>query len=274
MPELPEVETVRRSLDKVLPGHRVLGTDLIWPGVVGYPTPAEFVQNVKGLEFVGTGRRGKYLRLEMSAGKTLVVHLRMTGQLRYQPESTQEAPHTHAVLHLDGGYKLSYADQRKFGRFYLAEHDAVARIAGMDKLGPEPLSEDFTVGYLLGLANGRKAPAKSFLLDQRHIAGVGNIYADEALFRAGIVPWRAAGSLNDEDIRRLHDALVAVLKNGVDYRGTTFSHYVDGLGETGAFQEHLAVYGREGKPCPKCGTLLERKRIGGRSSHYCPKCQV
>lgn len=272
MPELPEVETVRQTLLEFLPGLTVTQVTINLPRIIKYPSPQQFAQEIVGLTFCDIERRGKYLKFILSAGKTLVIHLRMTGQLRY---STSDAPlprHTHVIFELSNGWQLRYTDIRQFGTMYLASHQEIAQIAGMDRLGWEPLS-DFPLPEFAALLEKRKTSIKSVLLNQQIIAGIGNIYADEALFQAGIHPARAANSLTSDEVESLHHAVRQVLQAGVKMRGTSFSDYVDGLGRSGGFQHQLAVYGRKGESCPRCGCPIIREKIAGRGTHYCPLCQ-
>ncbi len=272
MPELPEVETVRRTLLEFLPGLTVTDVSVNLPRIIKYPDPQKFAQEMAGLTFCDIERRGKYLKFILSGGMALVVHLRMTGQLRYSTSDVPIPRHTHVIFALSNGRQLRYTDIRQFGTMYLATQEAIERIAGMERLGWEPLS-DFPLLEFAATLQKRKASIKGVLLDQRLIAGIGNIYADEALFMARIHPARAANSLTASEVERLHKAICQVLQAGVDMRGTSFSDYVDGLGRSGSFQHHLAVYGKEGEPCFICGSPIVRERIGGRSSHFCPRCQ-
>lgn len=272
MPELPEVETVRQTLLEYLPGLTITGVNVHLARIVKYPEPAQFVQELVGQTFCDIERRGKYLKFILSEGQTLVIHLRMTGQLRYSLPDEPVLRHTHIVFSLSNGHELRYTDMRQFGTMYLAGNELIDSISGMHRLGWEPLT-DFPLADFADLLKGRKAKIKSLLLNQHIIAGIGNIYADEALFIAGIHPARLANSLSFAEAERLHSAIVQVLRAGVQMRGTSFSDYVDGLGRQGSFQYQLAVYGRAGEPCPRCGSEIVRQKISGRGSHFCPLCQ-
>ncbi|NLY53742.1 MAG: DNA-formamidopyrimidine glycosylase [Firmicutes bacterium] len=272
MPELPEVETVRRSLLAHLPGLTITGVDVRLPRLIKYPAVSEFTTELKGQTFLDIQRRGKYLKFIMSGGQTLVIHLRMTGQLRYACPDNPLPRHTHVIFNLSDGWELRFTDMRQFGAMYLASHAEIGQVAGMDRLGWEPL-EHFPLAEFCQELARRSAKIKSLLLNQHFIAGIGNIYADEGLFAAGIHPEQPAKSLTAEQGERLHTALVQVLRAGVQMRGTSFSDYVDGLGRSGDFQHQLAVYGREGQACPRCGTQIQRIKVSGRSSHFCPCCQ-
>lgn len=272
MPELPEVETVRQTLLEYLPGLAVTDIVINLPRIIKYPEPQQFAREIVGLSFQDIERRGKYLKFIMAAGQTLVIHLRMTGQLRYSASESPLPRHTHIIFQLSNGQELRYTDMRQFGTMYLASHEQIDQIAGINRLGWEPLT-DFPLADFTDMLKGRKARIKSILLNQQIIAGIGNIYADEALFLARIHPARVANSLTPAEAQSLHQAIVQVLRAGVQMHGTTFSDYVDGLGRSGSFQHQLAVYGRQGEACPRCGSSIEREKISGRSSHYCPLCQ-
>lgn len=276
MPELPEVETIRRTLAERLPGRRVTGVEVRGAHVLEGVPAGDFVQGLIDRRFERVGRRGKYLLLDLEGGRRLMLHLRMTGRLLHGSDLGTPGPHTHLRLFLDDGSELRFDDVRKFGRVYLGSTRANGRApwpAGYRSLGPEPLAGDFGPDELAAAFEGREARVKSLLLDQRIVAGLGNIYADEALFRAGIHPARPAGELDRQEIRRLWQAIRDVLTEAVQARGTTFSDYRDALGRTGEFARLLATYGRKGEPCPRCGTAIETVKVAGRTSHYCPRCQ-
>jgi len=274
MPELPEVETIRRSLLPHLVGLTIEGCEVYLPKLLQNLTREQFCACLKGRSIQDIVRRGKYLVLRLSGDYTLVVHLRMTGQLRFAPEDVPCPPHTHIVLQFAAGMVLRYTDIRQFGYWFLARNNEIEQVARLERLGVEPLSPDFTARYLESLLRGRRGKIKALLLDQRLIAGVGNIYADEALFAAGLHPGRVAGGLTAEETVRLHHYLQEVLNQGILMRGTTLRDYVDGSGEGGGFQHQLKVYGQRGKPCLKCQTSIERLIIAGRGTHVCSNCQV
>ncbi|MBA3866936.1 MAG: bifunctional DNA-formamidopyrimidine glycosylase/DNA-(apurinic or apyrimidinic site) lyase [Solirubrobacterales bacterium] len=288
MPELPEVETVARQLEPELEGHRIEELEVLdarWSRPV---PPAALGDAVRGATIEGLGRRGKYLMLALDGDRTLVMHLRMTGnlvlvegddildpaagRLLYQGERTTEARHLRARCVLDDGRELWFTDPRRFGEAFLIDNaDLPARFA---KLGVEPFSPEFTPEALGGMAAGRTAPLKSFLLDQSRIAGVGNIYADEALYRARLHPLSPAGSMKPEHRLALRDAVVDVLQMGIDAGGSSIDDYRDGRGEKGTMQEKFLVHTREGQPCPSCEGEIVRIVVGGRSTYFCPSCQV
>lgn len=284
MPELPEVETVRRSLEPLIVGRRIAGIrGGTFPDIMG-PDGLQRSDRLIGRQIVGLDRRGKYLIADLDDRSVLLVHLRMTGQLVIADPAEPPLRFQHLALALARSsdqsshgqrptIELRFADQRKFGRVL---HIDAPSVPGLFRhLGPEPLAPDFTAVTLSDAVHGRRAPIKNVLLDQRRIAGLGNIYVDEALFRAGIHPLRPAGLLTSSDLAKLHEAIQTVLIEALDRRGTTFSSFLDGYGRRGENGSNLRVYGRGRMkaPCPTCGTPLESLRLGGRSSSYCPICQ-
>ncbi|MGI9950913.1 bifunctional DNA-formamidopyrimidine glycosylase/DNA-(apurinic or apyrimidinic site) lyase [Moorellaceae bacterium AZ2] len=274
MPELPEVETIKRTLQPKLKGRVVERAEVLHPAVVCAPSPGEFSTLLPGKKIMDVERRGKYLLWQVNRDYALVWHLGMTGRLIW---STPERPlelHTHILLTLAGGQQVRYVDPRRFGRCYLGPVPQVLTEAGLDRLGIEPLSREFTPERLKEILAGRRRSVKELLLDQHSIAGLGNIYTDEALFEAGIYPLRPSCTLTDEEIVRLHRAVRKVLEDGIGHGGTSIRDYMDVNGKRGSHQDHLSVYGRTGKPCPRCGEPIERIMIGGRSSHFCRQCQV
>jgi formamidopyrimidine-DNA glycosylase len=272
MPELPEVETIRADLAPLVSGRTVTGLD-VDPATVHLllgACPLEtFRSMLLGRRIETLGRRGKYLLFGLDDGRTLVAHLRMTGRLLWRARTDPAEPFERARIHLDGGNDLRWSDVRKFGTWRIVDVPAEA-IGG---LGPEPIDEDFSLRRFREALAGRSAPIKSVLLDQRRMAGLGNIYADEALFEARIRPSTPAGAIGPAASKRLHAAVRAVLERGIANRGASFRDYVDGSGNAGQQQMHVQVFRRTGKPCYTCGSPIERTVIGGRSTHYCPKCQ-
>ncbi len=275
MPELPEVETVRRDLARELPGRRVerahvRKSDLLLDG----GPVAAFRRRLEGRRIESLDRRGKYLLLRLDRGLVLQVQLRMTGRfaLGTEPPDPAEFRHVVAAFELDDGRTLWYDDVRRLGGFRLLTsgewEEEEAR-----KMGPEPLADSFTAERLAAALDGSRAPVKNALLDQRRLAGVGNIYASEALHRARIDPRRRAGWLEEDEIRRLHRALRAVLREALESAGTTFSTYRALNGRSGEFQELLRVYGKEDEPCPRCGEPIRRVVQAGRSTFFCGGCQ-
>jgi len=272
MPELPEVETIRCDLHPRLCGRAITAVRITSDAVplVDGASPAEFTHRLKGRRIEGLSRRGKYLILHLSGGLYLVVHLRMTGALLYRDGRAPADRYTRAVLSLDDGTELRFADLRKLGRLRLAAdpNEVVGR------LGPEPLDARFTSAALRQAIGKRRAPIKAVLLDQRAVAGLGNIYADEALFAARIHPLRRADTLNEAENRRLHRSIRHVLRDALENRGASFRDYVDGGGREGRHQFHVKVFRRTGQPCYVCGATIQRIKVGGRSTHFCPECQA
>jgi formamidopyrimidine-DNA glycosylase len=276
MPELPEVEIVRRRLLTCLPGLLVRDV-VVNDSKVSDRSEAELRTLLAGRRVQGLRRRGKYLIVDLGepetgragGATTAVIHLRMTGQLLFRPGPADRPPRF--VWILDPRTELHFQDVRRFGRLWAFDPAEEAEFfAGM---GPEPFGDAFDVAYLRRALEGRRAPLKAFLLDQRRIAGVGNIYADEALFRARLHPLRAAGSVGPREARRLHAALLETLQAGIDHEGSSIESFVDPAGERGGFQEILSVYQRTGEPCRVCGTTVRRTVVGGRGTHFCPRCQ-
>jgi formamidopyrimidine-DNA glycosylase len=273
MPELPEVETIRRRLAPVLEGATIERAEIVDPRLTRPIDPGVVAGALVGERIVALDRRGKYLLWRLSSGRTLVVHLRMTGSLRHVADGElPEDVHRRATLALDTGAAVGYRDVRRFGTWELLEEDHLRPYLDA-RLGPEPLAGSFTASRLATLAAGRTTPVKAFLLDQRRIAGVGNFYADEALWRAQIHPLRPAGVLAAVEVARLHRALRAVLRKGIERQGSTLRDYVTPDGDGGAMQHEFHVYGRLGEPCDRCGRPIERIVVGGRGTWFCPHCQ-
>lgn len=276
MPELPEVETVRRVLEPLLRGRTVEGVELRWERTLELPLDL-FRARVVGRKIEGVGRRGKLLLMQLDDGGTVTVHLRMTGELLFREDAGAERdarrePYLRALLSLSGGAELLFYDVRKFGRIGLLPAEGGTTLER--RLGIEPLDEAFTPEALAALLRGRARRMKPLLLDQQVIAGLGNIYVDESLFRARIHPLLPARDVPDERVAALHRAIVDVLRTAVELQGTTLRDYRTGTGASGGNQTRLLVYGqRPGTPCPECGTPLERLVITQRGSIFCPNCQ-
>jgi formamidopyrimidine-DNA glycosylase len=270
MPELPEVETVVRGLREPLIGRTVQGMWHDWARTVRQPDAASFAARIDGQTFRAVNRRAKYILCELDHD-TLIVHLKMTGRLYVVPdESAHEADRwMHFRLQLDGGQQLRFSDARKFG--FVALTDNPDSILG--KLGPEPLVDDFTAEVLRERLTPHRKSIKALLLDQAFVAGVGNIYADEALHRAKIHPLRAASSLTDAEIARLHESIRHALMMGIEREGASVNWYRKPDGTTGEAQNHFAVYDRTGEPCLTCGQPISKIRVAQRGTHYCPHCQ-
>ena len=296
MPELPEVETVARDLARHVSGATIARVTWSCERTIRHPQPPErFAAELAGATIGRVGRRAKSVLLHLADGRVLTVALRMTGALIVAPPGTPPDPHVRLTFHLADGRELRYRDVRKFGRIGLwAAGGLRTGVAGRRRSvqrrtaearepyrvgevfarhGPEPLSASFSCERLAGRLRGRSARLKALLLDQSFVAGIGNIYADEALWRARLHPLRRADSLTPDETRRLHRAMRAVLRQGVRNRGSSFSDYVGADGEPGGNQERLSVYRRTGEPCYRCGRPVERIIVGQRSTHFCPRCQ-
>jgi formamidopyrimidine-DNA glycosylase len=274
MPELPEVETIRRQLAPQLEGRRVERAEVLdarW----SYPAaPSELADAVEGREVLSLGRRGKYFDVELTGEVHLAMHLRMTGNLLLIPPGTDgERPYVRVRLELDDGSTVLFADPRRFGTGLVLLGDDARDEYFSARLGVEPLSADFTPQALQALAKGRRSPVKAFLLSQERIAGVGNIYADEALFRARIHPLRPVGALRRPQLEALHEAVVESLEAGIDARGASIDDFRHTDGARGSFQDRFLVHRRDGEPCPRCGTAIVKLRAAGRGTYICPRCQ-
>ncbi len=272
MPEMPEVETIRRTLDPFLVGKRIIDVRIFLERLIKYPSVIEYKKRVQGQKITAVKRRGKYLILVLENGVQAIFHLRMTGQLRYLPVNT-EAKYEKIVFSLDDGNKLSFADMRTFGTLYAIYPEEIDKISGLHELGPEPLSPEFTGEYLYQLSQRKHGQIKPFLLNQKYVAGLGNIYVDEALFLAHIQPTSNVKNMTLAQAEDLKEAINKVIAAGIKDGGTTFSDYVNGLGEKGAHQKHLWVYGRGKEKCRRCQSILVKTKVGGRGTTYCPHCQ-
>ncbi len=272
MPELPEVETIRSYLAAILPHYPVVAVKHLDARMVkmGTISAESIAHRLPGLVVQSMGRRGKYLVMGFVDKSALVIHLGMSGRLVVEPETNPWRTHTHLVLGLRDDNELRLVDPRRFGRIgYFVDFDKDRTL----RLGPEPLSRAFTAQYLTDRLRGRKTPIKSLLLDQSLVAGMGNIYVDEALFDAGIHPLSPGASISFKTANRLVQSIRRVLRASIAHRGTSFSDYVDALGRPGQNQEYLAVYGRLGQPCLKCGSPIHSIVIHARTSHFCQYCQ-
>ena len=272
MPELPEVETVRAVLAPLVEGRRLEHVEIA-DGRLTRPEPPEAVAaELVGERIARLARRGKYLVFVFESGRVLLVHLRMTGSLRHARDGIEDDPYVRAVVRLDDGSDVAYRDVRRFGTWLLLDGDQVEPYLEA-RLGEEPLDRSFTPSVLARRLEGRRAPLKAALLDQRTIAGVGNIYADEALWRARLHPLRAAGELDASETRALRRGIRAALEAGIERQGATLRDYRQPGGESGSMQHEFKVYGRAGEPCERCGTPIDKIRVAGRGTWYCPACQ-
>jgi formamidopyrimidine-DNA glycosylase len=273
VPELPEVETVRRTIAPVLEGACLEHVEIRDARLVRPFDPALIAGELVGERVAGVGRRGKYLIVRFDSGRALLVHLRMTGSLRHASRGAlADDPHTRAVLRLDNGSDVAYRDVRRFGTWELFEQGEVAPYLRA-RLGPEPLGS-LSAARLGERLEGRRAPLKSALLDQRTIAGLGNIYVDEALWHSSLHPLRAAGSLDASELARLHRAIRRVLRTAIERQGSTLRDYALPDGAYGSMQDAFRAYGRGGEPCERCRSGLVRIVVGGRATTFCPRCQT
>lgn len=277
MPELPEVETLRRDLLAYLPGEQVVSAEVLRAASVGYPKPPDvFCEQLIGQEFTDQiTRRGKYLLLHLKAGARLGVHLRMSGRLLWRTADAPLETHLRVRMVMDSGHELRFEDMRVFGQLWLIPTLTPPEqiMTGLKRLGPEPFDAAFSAEYLAEKFRGRSQPIKTALLDQHLVAGIGNIYADEALFISRIHPLTPVQKLSLEALVRLRGAVVDVLIQGIAQRGTTLRNYTDAKGVNGNYAGTAWAYGRKGLPCRACGTPMERIRLAGRSAHFCPSCQ-
>lgn len=278
MPELPEVETVRRGLEQAVVGRRVTGVTVTGARSVRRQTPGELRRRLVGRRLVEASRKGKFLALLLDDGQALVIHLRMSGQLLHvpTPRRVPKAPHTHVVARLDDGAELRFVDPRTFGEWWVTgDVGPDGRPTLFDALGPDPLADGLTQATLARRLAGHRTALKAALTDQRVVAGIGSIYADEICWRARVRPDRGCGSLAPEEVRELARHARRVLSAAVEHRGSSLrdARYRDLMGELGSYQLRHEVYGRAGEPCSRCGSPIERVRFGARSAYCCTSCQ-
>ena len=273
MPELPEVESVRRQLEPSLVGRRFEHVEISDSRLVRPYEPAEVAAELEGERVAAVERRGKYLVVRFESGRVLLIHLRMTGSLRHAGSELQDDPHRRAVVRLDDGSDVAYRDVRRFGTWLVLEPEEAGPYLDA-RVGVEPLDAVFTAAHLGERLARRRAPVKAALLDQRTLAGMGTIYVDEALWRARLHPLRPAESLDRGELRRLHRGIRAALEHGIARQGSTLRDYRLPDGGSGAMQDEFRAYGRAGEPCDRCGTPIEKTRAGGRGTWYCPRCQA
>jgi len=267
VPELPEVETIRAQLAPRLEGRTLTRVEILDPRLTRPYDLFEVADELEGDTVLVVERRGKYLVLRLESGLALLVHLRMTGSFGFTP-----ATHERAVLELDDGSRLAYRDVRRFGTWLVLETADIEPYLSA-KNGAEPLGPRFTVAWLASRLAARRAPLKAVLLDQRVVAGLGNIYVDEALWRARVNPLRPANGLGAEEVARVHRAIRAALRAGIERQGSTLRDYATPDGTEGSMQDEFRVYGRDGEPCPRCRTTISKTRAGGRGTWFCPRCQ-
>jgi len=279
MPELPEIETIKNDLAPNVIGKII--TKVTFPSdtkiriLRRVHSAQDFINELKGTKIQSLRRRAKYLIFDLIPSKSLVMHLGMSGQVRLEKSGIPYEPYTRAIFHFNNNTELRFIDPRKFGEIFLKLPSSQPHPLTLERLGPEPLEKDFSLTYLSHILQKSRRAIKTLLLDQKKIAGIGNIYSDEILFRANIHPARLAYSLNGNEIKLLYRSIRQILKDAIDNRGTTAAdkRYRDGWGKAGKFQKKLKVYQRRGNPCFSCGTMIKSMRLGGRSASFCPHCQ-
>ena len=271
MPELPEVETVRRGLERLVVGKTIGQVRVRYAKMIGTGVDS-FVHDLPSQTIERIGRRGKYLLFYLTGG-VLISHLRMEGKYLFYPDAMPERKHAHVFFEMTDGGTLVYEDVRKFGTMELLRKDQLEAYFAVRKLGPEPTEADFLLPPFAAALSRSKKPIKPYLLEQTLVVGLGNIYVDEALWRARIHPARPAASLKPAEVKRLREQIIEVLQLGIEKRGSTIRTYRNALGEDGTMQDFLQVYGKTGQPCARCGSPIEKIKLGGRGTHLCPHCQ-
>lgn len=271
MPELPEVETVRRTLKRQILNEKIKDVKVYWDNIIGYPNVNEFTRNIKKQIIVDIKRRGKWLIFELN-DYYLICHLRMEGKFFLKKQGEPLEKHEHIVIIFDT-FELRFKDVRKFGRMYLYKKEDIEKAKPLQDLGLEPFDSELTVAYLKQKYKNKRIPVKTALLDQTIIAGIGNIYADEILFLANINPLKRVNKLTKKDLELIIENTRKVLDRAIELGGTTIRTYTSSLGVTGKFQKELCVHQRKGEKCKVCGNLIEKIKVGGRGTYYCPKCQ-
>ncbi|MDN6161624.1 MAG: DNA-formamidopyrimidine glycosylase [Atopostipes sp.] len=277
MPELPEVESVREGLSEMIVGEKISTVEVRWDNIIESPAVENFKKYLEGQIFEKVNRRGKFLLFYLT-DYVLISHLRMEGKYQYLLPSYGEKDaiedkHTHIIFYLESGYELRYLDVRKFGRMSLVKKGEEFEHKSLAKLGPEPTLEDFKLEEMRDFLTRRRKAIKGVLLDQEIVVGIGNIYADEILFRSQIHPEKSAKTLTAAEEEILHESIINILDEAVQKGGTTIRTYQNAFGENGSYQEDLKVYGKNGLDCPRCGTKIEKIKVVNRGTHFCPSCQ-
>ena len=274
MPELPEVETIKSQLDRLITGKKIAGIKILLPKIIKLPGNA-FKKAIIGAKIKRLNRRAKILIIELDNDWTVLIHLKMTGQLIYSPTpNTAENKHAHVIFKFSDKSQLIFNDLRQFGYIKLVKTAELINFFIKERTGPEPLAKDFTLAdFQALLAKKPKAKIKQFLMDPKNIAGIGNIYADEILFFAGVHPLCQIKRLKEADIKKIFKGIKNILRLAIKLRGTSASDYLDAYGQKGRFAQKLKAYGKEGEKCVKCKSRIIRIKIGGRSAHFCPACQ-
>jgi formamidopyrimidine-DNA glycosylase len=277
VPELPEVETIRRDIEKEFIGKRIARVEVSGSRSIRRHSGEEFVARVTGRKLVSTGRRGKYLILKLDSRDVVVAHMGMSGQLLRATVKDPRGKHTHVVFIVSGGLELRFVDPRTFGELFIASPEELAdEVPELAHLGFDPVGQPMPWTSFAELLGARRAKLKPLLMDQRFVAGIGNMYADEILFKAGLRPDRTSDQLTSQEVRRLYRSMVETLQDAIRHRGSSLAdeQYRDLFGVIGEYQRLHNVYGREAEPCPRCRTPIVRVKGNGRSSFYCPRCQV
>jgi|AntDeeMinimDraft_5_1070356.scaffolds.fasta_scaffold23181_2 formamidopyrimidine-DNA glycosylase len=274
MPELPEVQTVVTGLNDILKGKKIINTHIYDDSVIGFPEKGNFIKKSEGKTIKALSRRGKYIIFHFEdTTERLVVHLRMSGKLLFKKREENREKHTHVVFEFDDNTDLRFNNVRKFGRLYLIDEQNVDKAGNLNNLGVEPLSDEFTLELFKEMLKNRRGMIKPLLMNQEFIAGIGNIYADEALFLSKIRPDKKANKLSEREIENLYYEIRKILQKGIKMGGTSVSDYVNALGKAGKFQNELNVYKREGGKCPNCEDEIVKKNVSGRTARFCPNCQ-
>ena len=273
MPELPEVETVKRGLNQLVKGATIQKVDVLYAKMIQNVTATDFKRRLRERKIIRIDRRGKYLLFRLSHQLTLVSHLRMEGKYMVHRTGDPIDKHDYVIFHLTDGRELRYNDTRKFGRMWLIKNGEEKTVSGLGTLGPEPTASDLTFAYLKKIMNKSRGQIKPFLLNQSHIAGLGNIYTDEVLWMSKIHPKQKTNLISDAKIKRLRYNIIYEIQAAIKGHGTTVFTYRNAFGRSGSFQNHLHVYHREGKPCDRCGTPIKKIKVAQRGTHFCPHCQ-
>lgn len=272
MPELPEVENVRIGLKNLIIGKTIIDSTVLWPNIIKDPAVSEFQDKIKGQVIEDIERQGKFL-LFILTDHVLISHLRMEGKFRLEKSSIPLTKHTHVVFNLDSDEQLRYLDVRKFGKMSLVEKEKIHLHPSLKNLGPEPTDETLTTVHLVKSLSKTERAIKACLLDQKVVAGIGNIYADEVLFDAYIHPERKGNSLNEDEVQRLRNSIVAIMTKAVKSGGTTIRTYSNAYGAEGSYQSYLSVYGKKDEACPRCQQSIQKIKVMQRGTHFCPNCQ-
>ncbi len=273
MPELPEVETIKRGLQKSIKGCTILDVATDTPKMIQGKTLKDFKKEIKWKKIIGIERKGKLLIINLNSGQNLVFHLKIAGRLLVREQGAQEDEYTHIVFKLSKGKELRFADLRKFGWVRLVPKTKMFELPAIKELGIDPLSKEFTFKKFLDIIEKHRGVVKKFLMNQKVIAGVGNIYASEILWKAKIHPERKVEDLNEKEKLALYRATLAILKKAIKLKGASVNQYVDAFGEKGGFEKELNAYQKAGESCSRCGTRIAKITIGGRSTFFCPRCQ-